>query len=256
MLYNPSMKAFRKPSLFKTGVILALLLLFLSPLYMYFSHDVSKLNKEFPHVLIDADDVTVEIKKDRPGTWTRLSQMSRYARWAIILSEDWAFYQHDGVDLEQMRVAFAEMLEGSRFRGASTITQQMVKNVYLSSSRSLWRKLHEIILAHKLEKVLSKERILEIYFNSIEYGPGIYGIRKAALHYFGKHPSTLTPREGAFLAMLLPSPKRYYISFKKKRLTKFARIRLKAILTKMRMAKIITPEQFQVELNSRFTWEQ
>jgi monofunctional biosynthetic peptidoglycan transglycosylase len=250
------MKALRKTPLLKAGLILSLALLFLSPLYMYFAHDVSALKNEFPHVLIDGEEVNVEIKKDRPATWTRISQMSRYARWAIILSEDWAFYQHDGVDLEQMKVAFSEMLEGSRFRGASTITQQMVKNVYLSSSRSLWRKMHEIILAHKVEKALSKERILEIYFNSIEYGPGIYGIRKAALHYFGKHPAALTPREGAFLAMLLPSPKRYYISFKKKHLTNFARIRLKAILTKMRMAKIITPDQFQSELNTKFTWEQ
>jgi monofunctional glycosyltransferase len=131
----------------------------------------------------------------------------------------------------------------------------MVKNVYLSDSRTLWRKLHEIILAFKVEEVLSKERILEIYFNCIEYGPGIYGIKNASHHYFRKHPSALTPREAAFLAMLLPSPKRYYISFKKKQLTKFAQIRIKAILTKMRMGKIITPEQYQSELDKKFSWE-
>ena len=199
---------------------------------MYFSHDVLKLKTEYPHIQIkDKDERDVSISAKKPKNWVALNQISSYGRWAIVLSEDWAFYQHDGVDVEQMKVAFSEMLDGSRFRGASTITQQMVKNVYLTESRTVWRKLHEIILAFKVEKVLSKARILEIYFNCIEYGPGIYGIKNASYHYFKKHPSGLSPREAAFLAMLLPSPKRYYVSFKKKRLTKFAKIRIKAVLT-------------------------
>lgn len=236
--------------------LLGLLLVLISPLYMYFSRDVLGLKTEYPHIQIKDNDVReISFSSKRPKSWVSLNQISSYGRWAIILSEDWAFYQHDGVDVEQMKVAFSEMLDGSRFRGASTITQQMVKNVYLSESRTVWRKLHEIILAFKVEEVLSKARILEIYFNCIEYGPGIYGIKNAANHYFKKHPPALSPREAAFLAMLLPSPKRYYVSFKKKRLTKFAKIRIKAVLTKMRIGKIITPEQFQAELNSKFSWE-
>lgn len=236
--------------------LLGILLVLFSPLYMYFSRNVLELKNEYPHIQIkEAHEREITFSPKKPKGWVNLNQISSYGRWAIVLSEDWSFYQHEGVDIEQMKVAFSEMLEGSRFRGASTITQQMVKNVYLSESRTLWRKLHEIILAFKVEEVLSKTRILEIYFNCIEYGPGIYGIKNASLHYFKKHPSGLSPREAAFLAMLLPSPKRYYVSFKKKRLTKFAQIRIKAILTKMRMGKVITPEQYQSELNSKFNWE-
>jgi monofunctional biosynthetic peptidoglycan transglycosylase len=148
------------------------------------------------------------------------------------------------------------MVKGDRFRGASTISQQMVKNVYLSESRTPWRKIHEIILTHKVEEALSKDRILEVYLNSIEFGPAIYGIKEASYHYFKKHPSELSPREGAFIAMLLPSPKKYYVSFKKKSLTKFAQGRIKAILRKMKMAKIISEERMQTELVTPFSWEQ
>ena len=250
------MKGLWKKPLYMYLVIAFVVLMLFSPLYMYFSHDVSKLNQNYPHLKIDSShEVEVEIKSGKPAHWVNLKDISQFGKWAIVLSEDWAFYQHQGVDLEQMKVALSEMVTTERFRGASTITQQMVKNVLLSNSRTLWRKLHEIVLAQKVEKVLSKHRILELYLNSIEFGPGIYGIKNASYHYFKKHPSQLSPREGAFLAMLLPSPKRYYISFKKRKLTKFARIRIKAILVKMRMAKIISLERYESELNSRFSWE-
>lgn len=250
------MKGLWKKPLFKYLVIACLFLMLFSPLYMYFSDDVSELKQKYPHLKIDSShDVQVEIKPGKPAHWVNLKDISRYGKWAIVLSEDWAFYQHGGVDVEQIKVALHEMAAAERFRGASTITQQMVKNVLLSDSRTLWRKLHEIILAYKVEQVLSKDRILELYLNSIEFGPGIYGIRPAARHYFKKHPSALNPRESAFLAMLLPSPKRYYVSFKKKTLTRFARIRIKAILIKLRMGKIISPEQYESELNSKLSWE-
>lgn len=226
-----------------------------SPLYMYFSHDVSRLKDEFPHLKITGNEVEVVIKSGKPSHWVRLKEISSYGKWAIIFSEDWAFYQHAGLDVEQIKVAMTEMLQAERFRGASTITQQMVKNVYLSESRTLWRKLHEIVLAQKVENVLTKARILEIYLNSIEFGPGIYGMKAAAKHYFKKRPAHLSPKESAFLAMLLPSPKRYYVSFKKRRLTKFANIRIKAILRKMRMGKIITPAQYEYEVSRKFNWE-
>jgi monofunctional biosynthetic peptidoglycan transglycosylase len=181
--------------------------------------------------------------------------MSKFARWSIILSEDWSFYDHQGVDVEQIKVALNEMVEDKKFRGASTITQQMVKNVFLSDERTLWRKIHEVILAYKVEKNLSKNKILEIYLNVIEFGPGIYGIKEAARHYFKKHPSEITPREGAFLAMLLPSPKRYYVSFRKKELTRFAKARVRAILEKMRMGKIITQDEYLAQSVSKLSWE-
>ncbi len=241
------------PSRFKTlsiGLLLSLVGVFTaSAVYMYFSHDVQKLRTNYP----TSDGKEFSPKK--PKGWIRLQDISTYAKWAIVLSEDWSFYQHDGIDLEQMKVAINEMLEKKKFRGASTITQQMVKNVFLTNERTLWRKLHEIVLAQKVEKELSKDRILEVYLNVIEFGPDIYGIDQAAHHYFKKYPSGLNPKEAAFLAMLLPSPKKYYRSFKKRKLTPFAAKRIEAILVKMRMAKILSKDQYELEKERRFNWE-
>lgn len=234
--------------------VTALVVLF-APLYMYFSHDVAALKGSWPHRISKSDPALYEVRGGKPSGWVTLKEISSFGRWAIVLSEDWAFYQHEGIDVEQIKVALNEMMEEKRFRGASTITQQMVKNVYLSEERTVWRKVHEIILAQKVEKVLTKDRILEIYLNVIEFGPSIYGIRQASYHYFRKHPSALDPKEGAFLAMLLPSPKRYYISYKKKKLTAFARNRVNKILEKMRMGKVISPELYQQEKSSRLAWE-
>lgn len=225
------------------------------PLYMYLSHDGEELLTGWPHRMTNEPTAKVIIKPFKPKNWTGLSGISRYTQSAIVLTEDWSFFQHEGFDSEQMKVAFEEAASGGRVRGASTITQQMVKNVWLTEERSLWRKFHELILAYKVDKVLSKKQILEIYLNVIEFGPGIFGINRAARHYFNKHPSLLTPRESAFLAMMLPSPVRYYTSYKKKRLSPFARERIQQILVKMRQGKAITPEQYQEEMNSRFYWE-
>lgn len=223
---------------------------------MYLSHDGKELLDGWPHRTSLDDDAHIEFKKTRPKTWVPLSAISSYAQAAIVLSEDWGFYQHDGFDKEQMKIALEEAASGGRVRGASTITQQMVKNVWLTEDRTLWRKLHEFILAYKVDRELSKKKILEVYLNVIEFGPKIYGIGRASRHYFGKSPSEITPREGAFLAMLLPSPKRYYVSFRKKRLTKFAKTRIEQILVKMRMGKAITPERYEEELASKFSWEE
>lgn len=250
------MTSSRLKSTFLRLLLAGIILLLLSPLYMYFSHDVLKLVKEYPHANISKDSISFEIKQGKPKKWVTLKQVSSYAKWAIVLSEDWAFYQHEGIDVQQIKAALNEMVEEKRFRGASTITQQMVKNVYLTEDRTLWRKLHEIILAQKVEKVLAKNRILEIYLNVIEFGPGIYGIRDASYHYFRKHPSELGPKESAFLAMLLPSPKRYYISYRKKKLTPFARKRINDILTKMRMGKVLSPEDYENQKIGTLSWEQ
>lgn len=249
------MKVPERKQLITLAILSILLLLVIIPVSMYFSHDASELLKGYPHRTSDQDDAQLIVKFKRPSNWTSLSGISKYAQAAIVFSEDWSFYDHEGFDSEQMKVAFEEAASGGRVRGASTITQQMVKNVWLSDDRTLWRKLQELILAYKVDRYLSKKRILEIYLNVIEFGPRIYGITKAANHYFGKHPSELSPRESAFLAMLLPSPKRYYVSFRKKKLTKFARTRIKQILVKMRMGKTLTPEQCQKEIESRFQWE-
>jgi monofunctional biosynthetic peptidoglycan transglycosylase len=240
-------------------IVLPLFLLVLGSgilFYIFNSHDVEILRKNYPHLKVQpSGDAEYSFKPSRPAYWASLKEISRYGQWAIVLSEDWSFYQHEGMDLNQVQIALEEMWTENRFRGASTISQQMVKNVFLSEDRTIWRKLNEAILTWKVEKVLSKSQILEIYLNSIEYGPSIYGIRNASRYYFGKSPRNLTPREGAFLAMLLPSPKKYSVSFRRKSLSKFAKKRIQEILEKMRMGKAISKELYASELQQKFSWE-
>ena len=240
------------------ALIFTLIWVFSGPVYMYFSTHVDQLNKNYPHRMISKDaevGFVVEIKSNRPNDWVESKEISPLAKWAIILSDDSSFYENDGINLVQIGEALREIVDGARFKGASTITQQMVKTIYLSNSSDIARKLEEAVLAHKVGKALSKEKILEIYLNSIEFGPGIYGIKAAAHHYFQKTAADISPKEAAFLAMLLPVPKSYDISFQNKSLTSFANTRISAILQKMEIGKIISPEEYKIALNRPLSWE-
>ncbi len=216
------------------------------------------LKTQFPHVIYHGpkQPFEVEIVKNQLSNWTSINQISKPAQMAILISEDWAFYSHPGYDEKQIREAIEESIESGKLkRGASTITQQVVKNVYLSQEKSLIRKARELWLATKIEKVLGKKRILEIYLNIAEWGEGIFGISQAAQFYFQKSPSQLTAKEGAFLAMLLPSPKKYSISYRKKELTKYAKKTVHSILNKLVSANVLTSEQRDEEWKKPFVFE-
>ena len=130
---------------------------------------------------------------------------------AAVAAEDQRFADHFGLDLAAIRKAIDEQDERGSLRGASTISQQTVKNLYLWSGRSFVRKGLEAWFALVAETCLPKRRILEIYLNIAEFGPGIYGVGAASRHYFGKPPDRLTDREAALLAAVLPSPRRYRV---------------------------------------------
>ena len=133
---------------------------------------------------------------------------------SIMTTEDNGFFKHRGWVTSEFKTALRRNLQRGGFRGgASSITMQMVKNVLLSQEKTLSRKLQELFLVWYLEQEVPKERILELYFNAIEFGPRIYGIGPAARHYFGKSAADLTPLEGAFFSSILPSPKRRYIQY-------------------------------------------
>lgn len=203
------------------------------------------------------DPPQVELRRTRPPGWVPLSAISKHAIGAVLVSEDWAFYSHPGYDLAQIREAMQHDLKTGKFaRGASTITQQVVRNVFLSKEKSLWRKLKEVILAVRLDRAVGKRRILEIYFNIAEWGPGFFGIGQASQNYFGKSPGELSAREGAFLAMLLPSPRRYSQSFRQKKLSAFARRSVESILAKMVRAQVLTEWERDEALQQRFSFEQ
>ena len=143
----------------------------------------------------------------RPVPYDRISPALKRA---VVASEDTEFFFHDGFSSHEMKEALKKALrEREAPRGASTITQQVAKNLWLTPRRSLTRKLREAILTRQLEKHLSKTRILDLHLNIAEFGPGIYGAEAAARHYFGVPASALSPRQGAMMAAGLPRPKQW-----------------------------------------------
>jgi monofunctional biosynthetic peptidoglycan transglycosylase len=135
-----------------------------------------------------------------------LSQISADLQHAVIAAEDANFYQHHGFDWHQMQIAAEDDLEGDRTRGASTITQQLVKNLFFGTGRSILRKGAEATLVPVAEFVLGKQRILEIYLNVVEWGPGIYGAEAASRYYDETAARNIGREQGARLAAILPAP--------------------------------------------------
>ena len=143
----------------------------------------------------------------RVQEWVPYSGISENLKRAVLVAEDAAFWQHDGIDLQQIRESIqTSWEEGVPIRGASTITQQLAKNLYLSPSRDPLRKLRELIIARRLEAAVSKTRIFEIYLNVIEWGDGIWGADAAAHTHFGIPASALNAEQAALLAGAIINP--------------------------------------------------
>ena len=177
--------------------------------------DAARLLEPFVHRVHPMPDVEVAfVVGPANRDFTPLAEVSQHVVNSIMTTEDSRFFDHRGFIGREFRSALARDLREQRFAlGASSITMQMVKNVLLTHEKTLARKLQELFLTWYVEQNLPKERILEIYLNVIEFGPGIYGIGPAARHYFGKPPRDLGPREAAFLSSILPSPKRRYVHY-------------------------------------------
>ena len=148
-------------------------------------------------------------------SFTSLPEISPYLVNAVMTSEDGNFFSHNGFNEEAFRKSIVENYKKKRFaRGGSTISMQLVKNVFLTRNKTISRKLEEAMIVWLLEnnRLVSKERMLEVYFNIIEWGPGIYGVAEASFYYFKKRPSELSLEESIFLAMIVPRPKafKYY----------------------------------------------
>jgi hypothetical protein len=175
----------------------------------------------------------------------------------LLTSEDASFWSHSGLDLGEVPIAMSiNQVRGTRSRGASTITQQLAKNLFLTRERSYRSKLQEAALALLLEPALGKRRILEIYLNVIEWGPGLHGLGPASRHYFGKRPSELSPREGAFLVALIPGPVKYQSSFASGVLSPgFSRL-VNGVLYRLRSVGVLTDEELEAELSEplRLLW--
>ena len=141
--------------------------------------------------------------------WVPYSRISPNLKRAVLVAEDSAFWDHEGIDIEQIRASIEAGWELGEIRGASTITQQLAKNLYLSPSRDPMRKVRELVIARRLEAALSKTRIFEIYLNVIEWGDGIWGVEAAARRYFGIPASALNREQAALLAGAIINPRVY-----------------------------------------------
>jgi monofunctional biosynthetic peptidoglycan transglycosylase len=162
--------------------------------------------------------------------WVPLSRISRHLINAVIVSEDGMFYEHEGVDWYEVGESIEKNFEkGKAARGGSTISQQLSKNLYLSTSKDPVRKLKELVITLRMERSLSKRRILEIYLNVIEWGNGVFGAEAAAKKYFGKSASQLTREEAAQMAAVIPSPRKHQPNA----MTKYVARRSSIILSRM-----------------------
>lgn len=205
----------------RTRLILVLILCIGLPLaalgflWLLTMPDVSSLQTTNPIATALIETRQAQAKREgrsigRHWIWVPLSRISPALRQAVVAAEDAAFFTHEGFDWEGMKdAAMYDLEKGELKRGGSTITQQLAKNLYLSSERSLLRKAHEALITRSLEHHLSKDRILELYLNVAEWGDGVYGAEAAARHHFKKPARDLTPEEAAWLAAILPSPRRY-----------------------------------------------
>ncbi len=201
--------------LFWVTVLVGLPLAALALYWLITLPDISHLAKHHPSetALMEARKLQAKEQGRSPKmqyVWVPLSQISPYLQRAVVAAEDASFFAHEGFDWEGIKDAALYNLEVGEFkRGGSTITQQLAKNLYLSSERSLLRKAREALITRSLEQHLTKERILELYLNVAEWGQGVFGAEAAARHHFGKSAHDLTLEEAALLAAILPSPRRY-----------------------------------------------
>lgn len=195
--------------------------------------------------------------------WVDLTSLPPWVPYAMIATEDAAFYHHRGVRLGLLSRAIKMCLDHGRFvYGGSTITQQLIKNIYLTRDKNLARKFEELLIVWQIERslldkrtdvedndrfVATKDRLLELYINGIEFGPNLYGITRGAREYFGKEPAALSPLEAAFLAANKPCPKCGHKRFTTRKWTPWWQERMVSIMSKMRRDGIITEDEFAGE---------
>ena len=223
---------------FTRGLVVFFILLFLYQLWI-FLHICwwIKFNPSSSAFMVDRLEIIQEEKPDAElkYQWVDYSKISSNLKRAVVASEDAKFVDHEGFDWEGIEKAYAKNLKkGKIVAGGSTISQQLAKNLFLSTKRSPWRKGEEALITVMLENVLSKRRILEIYLNVIEWGNGVFGAEAASRHYYKTSAAKLSSAQAAKLAAMIPNP-RYYDAHKS---TSYLNRRTATIQARMRFSEV------------------
>ena len=227
-----------------------LLLLFVADIVRYFVYpDVGRLVDENPAKTAFMEYREAEWRRDGlpdkqiEQKWVSLDNVSQNLIKAVLIGEDDKFWHHEGFDYQAIERAIEKNIAAKKFKmGGSTISQQLAKNLYLSPSKNPVRKIKEAILTWRLEKTLSKRRILELYVNVVEWGDGIFGIGQAARHYYGVSAARLTARQASKLAAILPNP----ILYSPEGSSSYVRNRSNIIYAIMRKRGIVVPDYKEV----------
>lgn len=210
--------------------------------------DADRLKEPFEH-WVEVEDgqwVSFVVGPDNPD-YVAIDDISKHLVNSIMTTEDSRFYKHKGFIPSEMKSAMIKDLKAGYFKyGASSITMQMVKNVILYREKTLARKFQELFFTWYLESELEKDRILEIYLNVIEYGPGLYGIGPATQEYFGKHPRELSPVEAAFFSSILPNPKKRYAQYCDGQLTGWTKGKIQRILQLMKKRERLDESEYML----------
>ena len=213
----------------------------------YGEANLNKINSEFVYraIINNVPQRPILVGAENPN-FTPLNQISPYLQKCVLTSEDPSFFSHRGFINEAFKQSILKNIRTKKFsRGASTLSMQLVKNVFLTREKTVSRKLEEILLVYILEnnRIANKERMLEVYFNIIEWGPNVYGIGEAAQFYFQKKPYDLTLKECLFLATIIPKPRKFMWQFDTEgRLKSFASQQQKFLGNLMLRRGILTPE--------------
>jgi monofunctional glycosyltransferase len=245
-------KSKRKPGRFSRFIIRMFILGILAMAgfgaFYFFYPDVAKLKKQNPgktsFMEYRENEYRSKGKNIRvQSRWVPLNSISPYLMKAVCIAEDDKFWKHHGFDKEALQKAFEKNLESGKFKmGGSTISQQLTKNLYLTPAKNPVRKFKEAIITWRMEKTLSKRRILELYLNVVEWGDGIFGAEMAARRHFGKSAAALSAEEAAKLAAALPNPRRYRVDGS----SRFVERRAKVIYAIMAKRGIVVPEYEEV----------
>jgi len=196
--------------IFRLGFLSVLCAIYLGTSTLWALLSFWRTKELYPRLSYPAPDFSPEVTwaEERPPDWVRLSSMPRSAWMAVIAAEDGGFFKHNGVEWEQSVAKIRkDLMQGEFPHGISTLHQQIAKNIYFGARPAFTRKLQEMVIARRMNSQIQKKRVLEIYMNIAEWGPGVVGIGAAARYYFKKPVSQLTRYECALLANLLPNPR-------------------------------------------------